>query len=105
MPLAAGDGFDQPFAPRGPTTKAGKIGLESSFIQKDELIRIDLILTTTPIPPLSCYVRTILLGRPHTVVVQVPYRREEPAMFEATPDEPDRERPLPPQPPAASAQP
>jgi amino acid transporter len=26
--------------------------------------------------------RTTLLGRPHTVVVAVPYRREEPAMFE-----------------------
>jgi amino acid transporter len=27
--------------------------------------------------------RTALLGRPHTVVVAVPYRREEPALFEA----------------------
>jgi amino acid transporter len=27
--------------------------------------------------------RTILLGRPHTVVVAVPYRREDPALFEA----------------------
>ena len=43
-------------------------------------------------------VRTILLGRPHTVVIQVPYRREEPAMFEASPDEDDAERPAPPQP-------
>ena len=28
--------------------------------------------------------RTVLLGRPHTVVVAVPYRREDPALFEAT---------------------
>ena len=27
--------------------------------------------------------RTVLLGRPHTVVVDVPYRREETALFEA----------------------
>ena len=27
--------------------------------------------------------RTVLLGRPHTVVVAVPYRREDPALFEA----------------------
>jgi hypothetical protein len=27
--------------------------------------------------------RTVLLGRPHTVVVNVPYRREDPATFEA----------------------
>ena len=26
--------------------------------------------------------RTVLLGRPHTVVVAVPYRREDPGMFE-----------------------
>ena len=26
--------------------------------------------------------RTALLGRPHTVVVDVPYRREDPALFE-----------------------
>ena len=38
-------------------------------------------------------VRTILLGRPHTVVVQVPYRREEPSMFEASLDDHHRERP------------
>ena len=31
--------------------------------------------------------RTILLGRPYTVVVNVPYRREEPAAFEAAPPE------------------
>jgi amino acid transporter len=28
--------------------------------------------------------KTVLLGRPHTVVVNVPYRREEAAMFEST---------------------
>ena len=28
--------------------------------------------------------RTVLLGRPHTVVVNVPYRREDPELFEAT---------------------
>ncbi len=28
--------------------------------------------------------RTVLLGRPHTVVMAVPYRREDPALFEAT---------------------
>ena len=27
--------------------------------------------------------RTLLLGRPHTVVVNVPYRREDPALFES----------------------
>ena len=27
--------------------------------------------------------RTVLLGRPHTVVVAVPYRREDAAMFES----------------------
>ena len=33
--------------------------------------------------------RTVLLGRPHTVVVAVPYRREETALFEAAmPDRP-----------------
>ena len=32
--------------------------------------------------------RTILLGRPHTVVVNVPYRREEPGRFEAGGDDP-----------------
>ena len=36
-------------------------------------------------------VRTLLLGRPHTVVVQVPYRREEPAMFEGTTEDRDRD--------------
>ena len=30
--------------------------------------------------------RTILLGRPHTVVVNVPYRREEPGRFEQAPE-------------------
>jgi hypothetical protein len=44
-------------------------------------------------------VRTILLGRPQTVVIQVPYRREEPAMFEALPDEGDAEPPTPSEPP------
>ncbi len=29
--------------------------------------------------------RSALLGRPHTVVVNVPYRREDPSMFERTP--------------------
>jgi hypothetical protein len=62
MPLAAGDCFDQPFAPGGPTTKAGKIGFESGFIQKDKLLRIDLLLTSMPIPALSRYVGTILLS-------------------------------------------
>jgi hypothetical protein len=28
--------------------------------------------------------RTVLLGRPHTVVVNVPYRREDPALFDPT---------------------
>jgi amino acid transporter len=36
--------------------------------------------------------RTVLLGRPHTVVVAVPYRREDPGLFEGTKgaDRPDR---------------
>jgi hypothetical protein len=42
--------------------------------------------------------RRALLGRPNTVITNVPYRREEPAMFEATSDDHDRERPSPPQP-------
>jgi hypothetical protein len=29
--------------------------------------------------------RSALLGRPHTVVVNVPYRREDPSLFERTP--------------------
>jgi hypothetical protein len=29
--------------------------------------------------------RSSLLGRPHTVVVNVPYRREDPTLFERTP--------------------
>jgi hypothetical protein len=34
--------------------------------------------------------RTVLLGRPHTVVVNVPYRREDPDAFESVPPpEPD----------------
>ena len=33
--------------------------------------------------------RTVLLGRPHTVVVNVPYRREDPDLFEAAPGGPD----------------
>jgi len=37
-------------------------------------------------------VRTILLGRPHTVVVQVPYRREEPSMFDLSTDDHHRDR-------------
>ncbi len=28
-------------------------------------------------------VKSMLLGRPHTVVVNVPYRREDPALFES----------------------
>ena len=62
MPLAAGDCFNQPFAPGGPTTKADKIGFESGFIQKDKLLRIDPVLTSTPIPALSRYAGTILLA-------------------------------------------
>jgi amino acid transporter len=40
--------------------------------------------------------RRALLGRPNTVITNVPYRREEPAMFETTSDEHDRGRPDPP---------
>ncbi len=36
--------------------------------------------------------RTALLGRPHTVVVNAPYRREDPTGFESTPDD-DRDAP------------
>jgi hypothetical protein len=40
--------------------------------------------------------RTALLGRPHTIVVDVPYRREDAALFEGA-DRADRpERPRPP---------
>jgi amino acid transporter len=51
--------------------------------------------------------RTVLLGRPHTVVVAVPYRREETALFEAAlggerhPERP----PDPPGPPVPPAEP
>jgi hypothetical protein len=39
--------------------------------------------------------RTVLLGRPHTVVVAVPYRREDAALFESAlgADRTDREDP------------
>jgi hypothetical protein len=49
--------------------------------------------------------RTVLLGRPHTVVVNVPYRREDPELFEAalggteTARKPDREARDKPEPP------
>jgi hypothetical protein len=50
--------------------------------------------------------RSVLLGRPHTVVVAVPYRREDPALFEAAlggerPERPDHDGPptAPPTPP------
>ena len=36
--------------------------------------------------------RTVLLGRPHTVVVNVPYRREDPALFDAGASAAERER-------------
>ena len=50
-------------------------------------------------------VRTILLGRPHTVVIQVPYRREQPAMFEAAlPEDHDRQRLPPPHAPGTPPQ-
>jgi amino acid transporter len=45
--------------------------------------------------------RTVLLGRPHTVVVAVPYRREEAALFESalgSDRDPDREEPRGPEP-------
>ena len=49
--------------------------------------------------------RTVLLGRPHTVVVAVPYRREDPTLFEAALGgerreriEPQRQPPEPPPP-------
>src|SRR5204862_4136275 len=37
--------------------------------------------------------RSVLLGRPHTVVVAVPYRREDPALFEAALGGERQERP------------
>ncbi len=37
--------------------------------------------------------RTVLLGRPHTVVVGVPYRREDPELFEGTSGAGGHERP------------
>jgi amino acid transporter len=41
--------------------------------------------------------RTVLLGRPHTVVVAVPYRREDPGLFEAAlGGERGPDRPVPP---------
>ena len=44
--------------------------------------------------------RSALLGRPHTVVVNVPYRRDDPAMFEATSGDDSRtERPSSPEAP------
>jgi amino acid transporter len=35
------------------------------------------------------HLRKVLLGRPHTVVVNVPYRREDPELFEAAPGGPE----------------
>jgi hypothetical protein len=53
--------------------------------------------------------RSSLLGRPHTVVVNVPYRREDPTMFERTPSGPDADgpggRPAAPPAPGAAAKP
>ena len=49
--------------------------------------------------------RSVLLGRPHTVVVAVPYRREDPALFEAAlggERPPDPEQPEPPTVPTAA---
>ncbi|HEV8403918.1 MAG TPA: APC family permease [Candidatus Limnocylindrales bacterium] len=43
--------------------------------------------------------RSVLLGRPHTVVVAVPYRREDPALFEAALGGERQERPGPDAPP------
>jgi len=40
--------------------------------------------------------RGILLGRPHTVVVNVPYRREEEIEHHLTDKEPSKEAPTPP---------
>jgi amino acid transporter len=39
--------------------------------------------------------RSSLLGRPHTVVVNVPYRREDPSLFEKTPQAADGTAPPP----------
>ncbi len=53
--------------------------------------------------------RTVLLGRPHTVVVAVPYRREDPALFEPGGDHLDHrtpgEPPTTPGPPTSSTPP
>jgi hypothetical protein len=49
--------------------------------------------------------RRALLGRPNTVITNVPYRGEEPAMFETLVDDHDGEPPVAPQPPAVSDQP
>jgi amino acid transporter len=52
--------------------------------------------------------RSVLLGRPHTVVVAVPYRREDPALFEAALGGERQERPEPdppPKPPTPPARP
>ena len=37
--------------------------------------------------------RSALLGRPHTVVVNVPYRREDPSLSDRTPSAPDEPKP------------
>ncbi|HEY7969556.1 MAG TPA: APC family permease [Candidatus Limnocylindrales bacterium] len=54
--------------------------------------------------------RSALLGRPHTVVVNVPYRREDPSLFERTPvgeagPLPPDNGPPPAEPPAAAGPP
>ncbi len=50
--------------------------------------------------------RKVLLGRPQTVVVNVPYRRGDPALFEAAlGGERPTKRPAPAAPPAAPATP
>jgi amino acid transporter len=49
--------------------------------------------------------RSVLLGRPHTVVVAVPYRREDPALFEAALGGEPLERPDPDAPPGPPTKP
>ncbi len=49
--------------------------------------------------------RRALLGRPNTVITNVPYRREEPAMFEAASDDHSRGRPMPPPSPPSTTLP
>lgn len=48
---------------RCPAAQGSHVGLEPGFINKDEMIRIEIILQARPAPPLSDNIRAMLLTR------------------------------------------